>query len=178
MTRFECQRCGDCCRNLLITLQGNYHVGLLLLPEELKLFPINSVSPMWAVNTKGRRRPGRPKTIFYQLNRNTCPHITKENTCRIYKHRPQVCRGYPLTIHVNATASLDQRCKGCHKAQLYNIEGELRKIFSKEIIGAQIVLHRSMAKGFGVDYSKVFLFDLLTKEWKTLAYDDLKAMGA
>ena len=183
MPIFECLRCGSCCRNLIVTLDekdgvmSKYKVGLMLLPEETRLFASEDVSPMWAINTKGKRRPGRPKAILYQLTRQTCPYLTRDNRCLVYKRRPTICRGYPLTIALDNTATLDLKCISCHKHNLYETTNELGKVFPEEIISAQIKLHKKMREIFTAEhYSKPFIFDLKTWSWQPLTEKELQSI--
>jgi len=184
LTIFNCLHCGCCCRNLRVYLDdteikqlGKYQVGLMLLPEETKLFSPADIAPMWGIDTKGKRRPNRPKTLIYQMTRYTCPHLSKENRCLIYKHRPTICRGYPLTIHVNMTATLDLKCTSCHKQNLYDTTHQLYKVFPEELIQSQVQLHKRMKQFFmSEDYKHAYLFDLKTDTWKQLTQKDLEAM--
>ena len=183
MPIFNCLRCGCCCRDLIVTIdeadgvQGKYKVGLMVLPEERNLFAAEDISPMWAINTKGKRRPKRPKVILYQMTRPTCPHITKTNRCLIYKRRPTICRGYPLTIHPDLTATLDLKCSGCHKQNLYDTTNKVYRVFPQETVKAQMQLHSSMRKAFMTQkYSQPFLFDLKTQSWIALTDRDLENM--
>jgi Fe-S-cluster containining protein len=146
----------------------------MLLPQETNLFPEEDVSPMWAIETRGHSRPARPKPAIYQLNRQTCPYLTRQNKCLIYKRRPLICRAYPLTIHIDGKADLDKKCQACHQAKLYNIEGKPKDLFPKEVLNANVALHRAYYKTFIGEYDKVFLFDLKTKTWLTLGTEELK----
>lgn len=92
--RFECKRCGACCKNMF-DRAGESVFGMMLLPEERELFPGN-VKPYMAAGTKGRRRE-RPKKVFaYQMTLDTCPHLTESNVCSIYDKRPLACRAFPI----------------------------------------------------------------------------------
>jgi Fe-S-cluster containining protein len=183
MPLFNCLCCGACCKNLIVTLDekdgvpGKYKVGLMLLQEELLLFAAEDIKPMWAINTKGKRRANRPKVILYQMTRQTCPYITKTNRCLIYKRRPTICRGYPLMIHPNNTATLDLKCTACHKQNLYDTTNKVYKVFPEEIINAQLKLHRNMRTLFMTEsYDMPFLFDLKTESWISLTDKDLQNM--
>jgi len=178
MTKFSCQRCGACCKSLIIDLKGKYHIGLFLLPEETRLFPAELVLPFWAVGTKGRSRPGRPKPAIYQLNAKTCPHLTKTHTCRIYKRRPLVCRAFPLTIHADLQVTLDTvRCKTAQP--LVGETAKLTDCFTKETIQANLTLHEILAKTFrDAGILCVYLYDVKKQTWHNMNLTDLQEIEA
>ena len=167
---FRCLKCGCCCRDLIVKF-GPCHIGLFLLPEETKLFPIDRVSPMWAVGMRGRSRP-RPNVQVYQLNGKDCPYITSKNLCGIYNIRPSVCRAHPLSIHVNPltgpiSASVDRKCQGCKDIKSGEKQN-LRKIFDREILWYNAILHSRLAKIFSVQGQPVFIYDVLIRRWKQM----------
>jgi len=105
MFKFECLKCGECCRNLHIKVEKIGTVGLFLLPNERGLFPAETVIPLYGAGLKGKSRP-RPEVIFaYQILQSICPHLTEENLCDVYDRRPIACRAFPLQIIM-----LDRRC--------------------------------------------------------------------
>lgn len=67
--------------------------GLYLFPNETKLFPKRLVSPSKGI---GWGVTGPKHIITYQLNVDVCPHISKDNLCRIYDRRPLACQAFPL----------------------------------------------------------------------------------
>ena len=168
MNKFECAGCGfNCCKNLIIPLAGVHHVGLCLMPQEVPLFPAGTVEPMWSVGTKGHSRP-RPRVILYQLNRDTCPFLDpKKFRCTIYKKRPLVCIGHPLSINL-AGATVDNRCPTAHP--LINSKVKVTDAFPKEYVDANMKFHNYMAKEFGGrgKYEAVKLFDLKTRTWNNI----------
>lgn len=96
--KFECLKCGECCRNLHIKVEKIGTIGLFLLPNELGLFPAETVVPLYGAGLKGKSRP-RPEVIYaYQILQNVCPHLTEENLCDVYDRRPLACRAFPLEI--------------------------------------------------------------------------------
>ena len=90
--RFDCLKCGHCCRNLL---HKKYEIitGVSLTPEETGLFPQEHIFPSTGIGHYGRPK----KIITYQLNLNTCPYL-QEQRCTIYDRRPLACRAYPFEM--------------------------------------------------------------------------------
>ena len=106
--KFECLKCGECCRNMHIKTDlgraGWVTLGLFIMPNERKLFPAEIVVPLYGAGVKGRSRP-RPDVIYaYQIAEPTCPHLEADNSCAIYPVRPIACRAFPLGV------MLDRRC--------------------------------------------------------------------
>jgi len=91
--RFSCSGCGKCCRELL---GMGVTAGLLLLPEEIPLFPDHLIKPCQAKGT----HPNDKKKFYLltlQYTENVCIHL-KDNKCMIYNKRPLVCRAFPLQL--------------------------------------------------------------------------------
>ena len=171
---FSCARCGACCRNLIIEFCG-CHIGLCLMNHEVTLFPAEMVSPCWAVGIEGRSRP-RLNVKSYQLNVKDCPYIAATNQCRIYSHRPMVCRAHPLSIHVNpatmriTTATVDSRCLTCKELGIGE-EGTfqiLGKHFSLDILRANATMTSYLSWMFKEPGQPVWLYDVSMKQWKQL----------
>lgn len=84
--------CGRCCSHLRI---GDETSGLTLFPDEVHLFPEETVKPHLG---KGMIEP---TTIFtYQYTGNVCVHLV-DNICEIYEERPLMCRSFPVKLGVN-----------------------------------------------------------------------------
>lgn len=163
--RFQCQRCGFCCRHLLVDINGG-KCTIFLLPSETKLFPKDLIKPLYGSNTKGRSRP-RPATIIaYQLSTNVCPHIKQDNQCAIYKDRPLICQAYPLDgigimiLH-----------RECPRIAKFVKEGEIiETVIAPEERKANTLLARYTWKHIG---NPVWYFDLKTQKWRTLPRDKI-----
>ena len=159
---FECTRCGVCCRNLRMP-QGNWILGLILLPEETCLFKPEEVEPMWRIGED---------ICFLQMKRNDCPHLQKDNSCAIYSQRPMICRSYPLHLMVTPPkmevldASLETKCK------VLDLTGQpvknLVSVFTKEAISAAAemsLMTFEMAHIARKKHKKIYFFDLQTEKW-------------
>lgn len=94
--KFECRKCGKCCRNLITKKKPRQ--GLMLLPEECHLFSKEHVIPSWGVGKHPKKDDFQ--MITYQMTENVCPQY-KESKCQIYQNRPIKCRSYPLEAIVN-----------------------------------------------------------------------------
>lgn len=91
MGRFQCTRCGRCCKETLFST-GKYLFGLYLDPAEASWFPKESVFPLL-----GRGDP--PVATAFQLGLNRCPNFEDSGgtgACRIYPNRPLSCIAYPV----------------------------------------------------------------------------------
>lgn len=127
---FECLKCGECCKNLVLDLQG-LRKGLFLLPDERKLFNKNVLKPALG---KGKNPNNRNfKILAFQLTENICPHL-KNSQCDIYNERPTSCRAYPVSyvpdmnghffFNFDAGCSLVSNIKG-NKGDRVEITGNL-----------------------------------------------------
>jgi Fe-S-cluster containining protein len=164
MIKFECSRCGACCRNLLMQM-GRWQLGLMLLPPERKLFPDNLVAPMWAT---GRNKP--ENIAAYQLNAIDCVHL-KGNSCNIYEKRPKICRAFPLTIEIQngnvVGATLSGNCP--QSKELINTRAKLLESFPEEMIAANIDRYEFNSQHLR---DELFMFDLKSKAWSKMTYAD------
>ena len=91
---FKCLRCGHCCRNLLREFDGDLK-GLVISPNERKLFPKKLISPRVGI---GWGLMGPKHVVSYQLDANACPRLSKDNLCKIYNKRPLVCQAFPFFL--------------------------------------------------------------------------------
>jgi len=170
--KFECLKCGYCCRNLRVDM-GEWTLGLLLLPDEIKHFPEDKIVPMWAIGLKGRSRP-RPATIgVFQLDSKSCVHLTKENTCRIYDKRPVICHAHPLSLTIEqnlvVSASVNGSCKGAEEIPS-NTHIKLGDYFSDDIIKASVTTSAYLERMFR-ESGMIWLFDLGSRKWKRVTQD-------
>jgi len=158
--RFHCERCGFCCRHLLVDIDGGKGT-LFLLPSETKLFPKDLIKPFFGSGTKGRSRP-RPATIFaYQIATNVCPHIKPDNQCAIYENRPLMCQSYPF--EGMGIVLIHRECPTIAKSVK---EGEIiENIIAPEEKKANTLLARYTWKHVG---SPMWYFDLKNQKWKIL----------
>ena len=97
MIKFQCLRCGQCCRKLIICSVEEAFIGLSLFPEEIEYFPKEMISPCRGV---GKYPEDKDFEVFmFQLNTEPCPNIEKVGNitrCKIYANRPLACRRYPF----------------------------------------------------------------------------------
>lgn len=85
----RCEKCGKCCSNLRV---GDKKTGLTLFPDEIHLFPEQTLKPHMAKGADA------PTTIFtYQHTENLCIHL-EDNLCNIYEKRPLMCRSFPVKL--------------------------------------------------------------------------------
>jgi len=160
--KFQCKRCGTCCRNLIE--DRNYidiHNGMFLTAREIRLFQRKLISPHLAI---GKNKPRH--IISYQLNVPVCPHLTEKNKCRIYNKRPLSCKAFPLET-ITSTMSLKCPIVNSHMKEKERAPWELS---TTEFDAAQSIRKyiSSRYQKYGKASSKVWNFDLRTKSWKVV----------
>lgn len=173
MKKFQCLKCGTCCRNLIVNF-GDWTLGLILLPEETNLFPESLIAPMWGIGVKGRSRPRPEKVCVFQLNTKICVHLTDKNTCRIYAERPLICHAHPLNIQVAEgrliSASVNGSCKGISRMPV-NRNIKLSDYFEDDILEANTILSTYLERMFVESHGYVWLYDLASCKWKRVTLD-------
>jgi Fe-S-cluster containining protein len=87
---FRCNQCGICCSKL-IAMKGK--AGLMLFPDEISLFPKESIKPCLAIGTFHKDKSFW--VLTYQFTKSICPHL-KDSKCSIYFSRPLLCKMYPI----------------------------------------------------------------------------------
>jgi Fe-S-cluster containining protein len=88
--RFECSRCGRCCRGA-----GNVWVSdseIAELARELEL----SEGELRALHTRHSRRAGHSGVVLRQKRNQDCVFWDDARGCRVYRVRPRQCRTYPF----------------------------------------------------------------------------------
>lgn len=167
MPKFQCLKCGYCCRHLLNEVDFGL-AGLFLLPEETKLFPKDKIFPLYGFGIKGRSRPRPIEIGMYQYAEMTCIHLTQDNLCKIYDKRPLICRAFPLEVSPFG---------GCAHRECTAIKGMLREwefvrveeLFDDPEIQANIAINERLLQMARKYFPKVlWAFDLKTKKWKRL----------
>lgn len=111
--KFECIRCGNCCKNLEKPLPETnsgpvyfLHRGLLIdlgekegLEREAKKLGLK-LEIGWA-QIAIERVTGEAIGLAYSLKHSTCPFLGEDNKCRVWKNRPHICRAFPANAYVN-----------------------------------------------------------------------------
>jgi len=145
--------------------------GLVLTPQEAKLFPKKLISPS---NGFGKNNWDISTITDYQLNVPECPFITSENLCAIYHERPRACRRFPL---VWALQPITNVVYGKDCIFIDNLEEKLGYIldcvFTPETfvcedcwdalrLEAKSVIRNIKVKMPGL---KIYKYDLKSKQW-------------
>ena len=162
--KFECLKCGECCRNLHVRVEvigaGWVTLGLFVLPRERKLFPNDIIAPMYGCGWKGRSRP-RPKVIYaYTITKTECPHLRADNLCEIYDKRLLSCRAFPREMNM-----LDRRCTW---AKQHFEEGEITPRAELDLGDLQKyhdMLFEHISR-FASKYLYMWVYDLSEHRWK------------
>jgi hypothetical protein len=150
--------------------------GLLLQSEdEAKLFPRELIFPSAGVGTDQNAPLGPKRILSYQLNADTCPHITEKNTCRIYEKRPLVCRTFPLISmgQIGVTIAEPQQCLFVETTE--KERGSLTKLLPltpkkieavSEWVSAYLMdCSTNSLIQFRLSGETIWKFDLANKEW-------------
>jgi len=174
--KFECLKCGFCCRNLNIECEikiGTVKLGLFLMPGESKLFSFKDIEPMYGAGLKGRARP-RPEVVFaYQFSGNVCLHLGENNLCKIYDYRPIACKEYPLEVMLKPFPNLaiDPRC--CWKKKHFpNQEpGDTLPKASADLSELRPYMNivYDYIKRFAERYNTMWIYDLQSNQWYKFA---------
>ena len=96
--KFECKKCGKCCKGLLMRDLGILR-GLTLLPKERQLFSESTVAPGLGFGKDPDDKTFR--VVTYQLKLDDCPKL-EDNLCMIYDNRPASCRQFPFSYDINS----------------------------------------------------------------------------
>ena len=163
MMKFECLKCGHCCRTLITKVDFG-SAGLFLLPNETFLFPKTDVSPLYGIGVKGRSRPRPEKIIAYQFGKMVCPHLSEENLCKIYSTRPITCRSYPLETTLVGNI-INSQCtfirKNFKEGIFFNVD-----LVKPELKKANLILTKHVMKSMSEFNTILWGFDLETKKWR------------
>lgn len=166
MINFQCLRCGQCCQKLIgHHLLSEALTSLALFPEETRYFANNIISPY---RGKGIHPEDKNFSIYmYQLNTEPCPHIEKLKTsksCKIYKHRPLVCRCYPFTPLANNESGkpITQADPACTSLKEIKDKNTRIEIPILEWVSCMSFLNRFEKLSLDETY---WIFDLKEKTW-------------
>lgn len=162
--KFECKKCGFCCRALLSEERNGVVLGLSLITEEEKeMFDPKFISPFVAIGAE------KPTTvIFYQLTLSECPHINEKNKCMIYEKRPLICRTFPVVSKLNGVV-IQPSCPQIGK--YYTSAGEMCPVFieddnSEEALNKTNIIFLTWKQKCLEKDLKFWIFNLATKKWE------------
>ena len=140
--------------------------GLMLFPNEVKLFKKKHVSPCLAMGKSLTH--GSFKIITYQLTENVCPHF-EDNSCGIYRERPVSCRAFPFAssrYYMQADFETDPDC--LFMKALKEVGGLIHEFANCESIDARRVGNWKLIDSLmrGNRKTKSWVFDLKTGKWE------------
>ena len=128
--RFECQRCGDCCRG-----QPGY---VWVMPEEAKEIAEFLSLPREEFAEKYLRKAGSHDSLT-ELPDGRCAFYGEEG-CKIYPVRPMQCRTFPfwrsILVSVEEWWQCQGSCPGAGKGKLYSAE-EIEEIARLSEVGVK-----------------------------------------
>jgi Fe-S-cluster containining protein len=112
--RFECQRCGHCCRGAGTVLVDEAEIAALA--DRLEL----ADAEFRAIYTR-RLRDGA-LSLREQRNRD-CVFYDRDHGCRVYEDRPRQCRSWPFwrgVVHsAERWAEEAEHCPGMNRGRLH-----------------------------------------------------------
>jgi len=136
--------------------------GLLLLPEEVKLFENKAeVHPFIGV---GEEEP--EKILAYQLSSKVCPHLLEDGRCAIYPDRPLLCRSFPVEYVRGGLAFLSENCTFIKR----NVRNRVADVFCFSVVEveANVELQRRLRWWMRPFSNKIWIFDLKAEKWRKL----------
>jgi len=137
--------------------------GLLLLPEEVKLFE-NAGAEVYPFIGVGE--DDEPKKILaYQLSSKVCPLLLEDGKCAIYPDRPLLCRSFPVEYVKGSRAFLSQNCTFINR----NVGERMVDVscFSDIEVKANLRLQERLREEMQPFKTRIWIFDLSTKKWKS-----------
>jgi len=157
--RFQCTRCGKCCREHRGPMLGQLH-GLMLMPNEVQLFPSELIKPMF------RYHPNTDPSIagmvwMYQLDSDGCPHYDEERRiCEIYEKRPILCRAYPFEWRGNSVMC-HEACSEIERLNKLKVTLSVPRKEVEAAVSIQEYQHEFMRREINVER-----YDLKTQSWR------------
>lgn len=168
--KFQCLKCGECCKHLIQKVPFG-KAGMFLLPWERHIFPENKILPLFGVGIKGRSRKRPKEIIAYQYTEDRCQFLNKKNLCSIYDHKPTACEGFPLEVTSIGNIVSGQICtffKNLPTKDLY-------VKFPASMIQANLEIYNYLLKAMR-QYSFTWNFDLESRRWKLCTLKDLNIL--
>ncbi|MCL2317625.1 MAG: YkgJ family cysteine cluster protein [Methanomassiliicoccaceae archaeon] len=83
---FPCEMCGKCCR------QPN----IVIRPEEIDPISVAAGIPLHVFITKYIIKTKDGRMLFSKTD--PCAFLEKDNRCRIWEDRPEICRDFPYAV--------------------------------------------------------------------------------
>jgi len=161
--KFKCLMCAHCCRDLMHENPLGVN-GLLLLPEEVKLFENAGAEVYPFIGVGENDEP--EKILAYQLSSKVCPLLLEDNKCAIYADRPLLCRSFPVEYVRGGLAFLAENCTFINR-NLRNLMVDV-SYFSIVEVEANLRLQERLREEMKPYKTEVWIFDLATKKWKSM----------
>ena len=171
LIRFDCLKCGHCCRTLIKENDGII-TGLTLGLNEIKYFPKEVLVPRMG---RGKDKKNISKITRFQLITNICPNLD-ENKCTIYENRPLLCKRFPLMSSTGLLANIacGTDCKFIEKIES-ELKYELNFIFSSDTfrdkecwdaLQTEICYKEIDEIDAHIEGMNIFQFNLKTNKWE------------
>ena len=137
--------------------------GLLLLPEEVKLFENAGAEVYPFIGVGEDDEP--EKILAYQLGSKVCPHLLEDGRCAIYPDRPLLCRSFPVEYVRGSLAFLSENCTFINR----NVGERMVDVsyFSDVEVKANLRLQERLREEMQPFKTEIWIFDLSTKKWKS-----------
>lgn len=159
MSKFVCQRCGVCCRDLIQQDRGILR-GLSLLPDETDLFPEELVKPYLGIGK--RPHVAKFQVLAYQLASDSCLYLV-ENSCTRYDDRPTSCRQFPFSLDLDEDneplLGIDMNCPAA--VELVNSSDGLLEFSDRDDAEKLLELKRKVLE----NPRRAWVYDLASMKW-------------
>lgn len=84
MSEYDCQKCGSCCRGLIVPVYATDKIPQELTKKDSKL----EEDPMIGTELSMKRKKPDERCVCLAGT------VGKRVSCRIYENRPEACRGF------------------------------------------------------------------------------------
>lgn len=115
--RFECTRCGRCCRGA-----GN----VWLSDDEIRALASHFGEDEKAFRRRATRRVGKRGTVLRDQRNQDCLFYDRASGCTVYEQRPQQCRTYPFwrgnLVDRETWAAEGRSCPGLDDGPVHPVE--------------------------------------------------------
>lgn len=167
---FVCKRCGKCCSNHVWMDRGVLR-GLILLPDEIHMFPKEVVKP--AIGVGKNPHDNKFYVIAYQLTTMMCPNLD-DNQCINYTERPLSCRQFPFSLLMDDNGDymlgVDLNCPEITMILERKKHGLIVNFEERESVEKMLALQMEVVR----EQKKAWYFDLQTENW--INYNELNGI--
>jgi len=177
--KFDCQRCGNCCKSFrsdqfkdikipsFFDEKGSLIIlskpSLLLWDWEKHLFPKETVTPYHVLFDI---KHNRVIIMDYTLKTDCCPLLKENNICTIYDKRPISCMGFPCPYKTEEDLMLPGKVDHSSLCKSELPFEELNKMLGMKLINKDKttfqVNTKTLKKNLYLRYGKSFIYEFMS----------------